>query len=525
MRDFQLPGRSPVLAEHGMCATSHPAAALTALDTLRRGGNAADAAIAAAVMLGVCEPHMCGLGGDAFALVSPAGGDEIRALNGSGRAPAGTDAAGLRARGLDAVPLDAPEAITTPGAVDAFCRLSDDMGRLGLADTLGPVIDAFEAGIPVAPRVAFDWAGLEGRLHGAARDVYLSDGRPYRTGDRFALPGQADVLRRVAAEGRAGFYEGPVADDLVTSARALGGTHDGGDLAATRADWSAPIAGPYGGVEIVEHPPNGQGATALLMAGILSRFDLAVLDPWGAPRAHLEAEAARLAYDARDRFLADPDHTARLGHLLAPETAERLAGLIDPRRATAPLVERAEAVHRDTVYVTVVDRDRMAVSLIYSLFHGFGSGHASERYGIAFHNRGAGFTLAEGHPNEIGPGKRPMHTIIPAMLREGGRVTMPFGVMGGPYQPAGHVRFVSNMIDHGLDPQQAIDGPRSFPQAGVLQVERGYPDAVRAALTEMGHDVAVPDGPIGGAQAIRIHSAGHLEGASDPRKDGCALGY
>ena len=525
MRDFHLPGRSPVLAENGMCATSHPAAALIALDTLRRGGNAADAAIAGAVALGVCEPHMCGIGGDAFALVKPAGTDDVVALNGSGTAPRGADADALRAEGRDAVPLDSVQAVTLPGAVDAFCALSEAHGALGLADILGPVIRLFEDGVRVAPRVASDWAGLADKLRGAARDVFLRDGRALRLGERFALPGQAEVLRRVAGEGRAGFYEGEVADDLIAALRAAGGSHDAEDLAATRADWGRPISGVYGGVELVEHPPNGQGATAILLAGILSHFDVSALDPWGAPRAHLEAEAARLAYDARDRFLADPDHVSRLDHMLDPRTAERLAALIDRRRATAPLTERAEAVHRDTVYVTVVDRDRMAVSLIYSLYHGFGSGMASDRFGIAFHNRGAGFTLAQGHPNELAGGKRPMHTIIPAMLREGGRVTMPFGVMGGAYQPMGHVHVLSNMVDHGMDVQGAVDGPRSFADGGSLSVERGYPEPVRAALAEMGHDVVVPDAPIGGAQAIRIDADGYLEGASDPRKDGCALGY
>jgi gamma-glutamyltranspeptidase/glutathione hydrolase len=468
---------------------------------------------------------MTGIGGDCFALVKPAGTERVEALNGSGRAPASASAARLRAAGHDAVPPGSADAVTVPGAVDGFCALLDRHGRLGLADVLGPVIPYFEAGVPVAPRVAFDWAAAVETLSPRARTHYLASGAAPAPGARFALPAQAEALRRIAAEGRAGFYEGPVMEDMLAALGAAGGGHAAEDFAATRATWGEPISGDYRGVDLLEHAPNGQGATAILMANILARFDLAAMAPWGAERAHLEAEAAKLAYDARDRILADPDHTARLAHMLSADTAERLAALIDPRRAMPQAAPVAEAIHRDTIYITVVDRDRMAVSLIYSIFHSFGSGLCSERFGILFQNRGAGFTLAEGHPNEMAPGKRPMHTIIPAMLAEGGRVTMPFGVMGGAYQPAGHVRMLTNLRDYGLDPQSAIDAPRSFPEGGVLKVERGYGDAVRAALAELGHAVEVPEVPLGGAQAVRIDPAGHLEGASDPRKDGCALGY
>jgi gamma-glutamyltranspeptidase/glutathione hydrolase len=215
----------------------------------------------------------------------------------------------------------------------------------------------------------------------------------------------------------------------------------------------------------------------------------------------------------------------RLDHLTSMETAKELAALIDPNRAMANPTALSEAVHKDTIYITVVDKDRMSVSLIYSIFHSFGSGIASEKFGILFQNRGAGFTLQEGHANELKGGKRPMHTIIPAMLRESGKVTLPFGVMGGQYQPNGHARVLTNMLDYGLDLQSALDAPRSFFEDGKLKVERGYSDAVRAQLADKGHDVVVPDAPIGGAQAIRIHDNGVLEGASDPRKDGCAIGY
>ncbi|ARC87587.1 gamma-glutamyltransferase family protein [Rhodovulum sp. MB263] len=526
MRDFQLPGRSAVFATNGMCATSHPLAAKVAVQMLEAGGNAVDAAIAGAVLLGICEPQMTGIGGDCFVLVKPADEDRIIALNGSGRAPAGLEAARLRDRGLGAMPTDSADAVTVPGAVDAFCRLSKDWGRIGLKASLAPAIHYAETGVPVAPRTAFDWARAADHLTGAARDFYLLGGQAPRPGQIFRAPKQAEVLRRIAMDGRKGFYEGEVAEDMVASLTALGGCHTLEDFAATACDYGSPVSGSYKGVELVEHPPNGQGATAILMANILANFDLPAMDPLGAERAHIEAEAAKLAYDARNRFVADAAHMSRLDHMLAPDTAAKLAALIDPDRAMASPAQLSESVHKETIYITVVDRDRMAVSLIYSIFHSFGSGLASTKFGINFQNRGAGFSLTEGHPNEAGGGKRPMHTIIPAMLKKDGKLIMPFGVMGGAYQPNGHARVLTNIVDYGMHPQQALDAPRSFADKGELLVERGYADAVRAALASRGHAVAMPPSAIGGAQAILIDDeTGVLQGASDPRKDGCALGY
>lgn len=525
MRDFQMPGRSAVYAANGMCATSHPLAAGVAIDILKAGGNAVDAAIAGAVVLGFCEPQMTGLGGDCFVLFKPAGTEDIHALNGSGRAPMGLDAAALRARGLSAMPLYAPEAVTIPGAVDAFCRLSADWGRMDMAQTLAPAIRYADEGVPVAPRVAKDWAEAEHLLQGRARETLLLNDKALTLGQRFRAPGQAEVLRRIAAQGRAGFYEGEVAQDMVSSLNALGGTHTLDDFAATNSDYVTPVSGPYQGVDLYEHPPNGQGATAILLLKILAHFDIKSMDPFGADRAHIEAEATKLAYDARNRFIADPDHTKRLDHMLSDGTAAKLAGLINPKRAMAAAAPLTESVHKDTIYITVVDKDRMAVSLIYSVYHSFGACLASDKFGLNFQNRGAGFTLQEGHPNEAAGGKRPMHTIIPGMIAENGRVTMPFGVMGGAYQPTGHARFVSNIQDFGMDPQSAMDAPRCFSGVDGMEVERGYSDTVRAELAERGHSVVIPQVPLGGSQAIKLHADGLLEGASDPRKDGCALGY
>lgn len=525
MRDFQVPGRSEVLCTNGMCATSHPLAAQTAVDILKRGGNAMDGAIAGAVLLGICEPQMTGIGGDCFVLYSPAGSDEVKALNGSGRAPAAADAARLRDVGLDAIRQTSPDAVTIPGAIDAFCHLSDTVGVLGLDAILEPSIRYAEEGVPVAARVAFDWAKDASVLNDRARVMYSVDGTVPRPGQVFRAPNQAEVLRRIAKDGRDAFYTGEIAEDMVNTLTGLGGVHSLDDFAATRCEVTTPIGGNYGGIELVEHPPNGQGATAILLLNILSHFEIADMEPFGALRAHIEAEAAKLAYDTRNRFIADAAHTERLDHMLAPETAARLAALIDPKQAMSAAASLTEAVHKDTIYITVVDKDRMAVSLIYSIFHGFGSGIASDKFGILLQNRGQGFTLEPGHPNELGGGKRPMHTIIPGMLRQNGRVLMPFGVMGGAYQPNGHARMVSNLCDFRMGLQEALDAPRCFSDAGDMKVERGYSDSVRQELADMGHTVSIPDTAIGGAQAIRITDDGVLEGASDPRKDGCALGY
>lgn len=525
MRDFHRPGRSEVLATNGVCATSHPLAAQAAVEILKQGGNAMDAAIAGAVLLGICEPQMTGIGGDCFVLYSDPKTGAVKALNGSGRSPAAASAEALRAAGETVVPIHSAHAVTVPGAIDAFCYLSDTVGKLGLDALLAPAIRYAEEGVPVAPRVAFDWATSAETLQGAARDTYLIGGRVPKVGEVFRAPGQAEVLRRIARDGRDAFYTGEVAEDICAALNARGGVHTPEDFAATRCVETEPVGGNYKGADLLEHPPNGQGATAILMLNILSHFDIAGMDPLGARRAHLEAEAAKLAYDARNRFIADPDHTTRLDHMLAPETAAKLAALIDMDRAMADPAPLSEAVHKDTIYITVVDRDRMAVSLIYSIFHGFGSGIASEKFGILLQNRGAGFSLQQGHPNELAGNKRPMHTIIPAMLRDGDGALMPFGVMGGAYQPNGHARFVSNLRDFGMGLQAAVDAPRAFSDAGTMKLERGYSDAVRRQLADLGHKVAIPDTPLGGAQAIRIRPDGVLEGASDPRKDGCALGY
>ncbi len=523
MRDFQLPGRSAVFAQNGICAASHPLAAKTAVDVMQAGGNAVDAATAAAILLGFCEPQMTGIGGDMFALVKPAGSEKIVGLNASGRGPAGLNAEAIRAAGHETMPLYNALSVTVPGAIDGFLTLNKDYGSKPMAELLAPAIHYAENGVPVGPRSAFDWGVAYENLSGKALELLSFDGKPPSPGQVWKAPGQAKVLRKIAQEGRAGFYEGDVAEDMVASLNALGGSHTMADFAATKSTYCEPISGNYKGYDLVELPPNGQGATAILMANILAQFDLAAMEPFGAKRAHIEAEAAKLAYDARNRFIAED--SPRIEHMLSMETAKSLAALIDPSKAMGDPHAISESVHKETIYITVVDKDRMAVSLIYSVYHAFGSCLASDKYGIIFQNRGAGFTLEAGHPNEAGGGKRPMHTIIPAMLCKDGKLVMPFGVMGGAYQPNGHARVLTNIVDFGMHPQAALDAPRSFFDAGVMQVERGYDASVRDELSAMGHKVEVPETAIGGAQAIWMGEGDVLEGASDPRKDGCALGY
>ena len=528
MRDFHLPGRSPVYASNGMVATSHPLAAAEALAVLKDGGNAIDAAIAGAVLLGVCEPPMTGIGGDCFALVKPAGENRVVALNGSGRAPKRSDAQALRDEGLTRIEPGHPASVTIPGAVDGLCRLSERFGRLGLDRSFAPAIRYFDEGVPISPRSAYDVAPVFEVLTEDARRHFTRDNRPYRVGETFAMPGQAEVLRRILRDGSKAFYEGEVAEDILTALKAAGGVHEPEDFTSTEATWGEPVSAIYKRFEIFEHRPNGQGATALLLLNILGHFDLASMDPNGAERIHIEAEAQKLAYDARNRFIADPDHANRLDHMLALETASALAAMIDPNVAMAAAAPLTEAFHQDTILITAADRDGMAVSLIYSLFAAFGSGIASPKFGIMLQNRGSGFNLIPGHPNEVGPGKRPMHTIIPAMRGRDGVIDMTFGVMGGHYQPAGHARVQTGLIDLGLDPQAALDAPRflSDPISGDLQIENGVDAKVAVQLADLGHKVAAAPKPLGGGQIIMLdEDQGVLIGASDPRKDGIAIGY
>jgi gamma-glutamyltranspeptidase / glutathione hydrolase len=527
MRDFQMPGRSAAYAENGMAATSHPTATLAALDILRSGGNALDAAIAAVAVQGVTEPKMTGIGGDCFALIGYPDGRVI-AFNGSGRAPAAATLERLAALGVHDLSGSA-HAITVPGAVDAWAQLVETHGTRGLDELLQPAIRHAEDGFLITPRVGFDWArnGEVLRRSEAGRTSYLPGGRPPLPGERLRLPLLARTLRRIARDGRGAFYEGELAEQMVGFLKEQGGLHELEDFASTRGAFVEPIRTSYRGLEICECPPNGQGVIALLLFNILEGFDLARLDPEGPERQHLEVEATRLAYRHRDACLADPEQVeVPLRRLLDKTYAARLAALIDPERALPPLPPPLLPEHRDTVYLTVVDRDGMVVSFINSLFELFGSGLVCPKTGVLFHNRGKGFSLDPAHPNAIAPRKRPMHTIIPALAVKEGRPAIGFGVMGGHYQPTGQAHVLTNLLDFEMDPQLAIDAPRTFGYGDQLQIERGIPQATAAALAARGHRVVPADGPLGGGQMIVLdHERGVLIGGSDPRKDGLALGY
>jgi gamma-glutamyltranspeptidase/glutathione hydrolase len=527
-RNFEAPGRSVALGIHGMAATSHPAATLAAVEILKAGGNAMDAAISACAVQCVAEPAMTGIGGDCFVLYAPRGAATIHAFNGAGRTPAGTDAAALRAQGLTSIPGSSPFAVTIPGAVDAWCRLAADHGSLPLARLLEPAIALATEGFAVTPRVAFDWAMCRDLLaqRPAATAAYLPGGAAPQAGDVLRLPALARTLKAIGERGRSAFYEGPVAAEMVATLRAEGGAHTLEDFATAAGSYVPPIHTRFRDYAVHECPPPGQGIIALLIMNILAHFP-GRGDPLAPERLHIEIEAARLAYAVRNAVLAEGS-PATPDRLLSPAFAAELAARIDPGRAATELPSFAGPEHRDTVYLTVVDRDRNVVSLINSVFQSFGSGIVAPESGVLLHNRGMSFTLDPGHPNTLAPRRQPMHTIIPGMMTEGDRVAMAFGVMGGHFQAMGQAHLVTKVVDFGMDLQSAMELPRLFPVPGTpfVETEATLPAASRAGLEALGHRFTPAEDPIGGAQAIWIDwGRGVLMGASEPRKDGFALGY
>ncbi len=512
-----------------MAATSQPLATLAAVDMLQRGGNAVDAAIAASALLCVVEPQSTGIGGDCFALLVPGGSGRIVALNGSGRAPAAAESGWFAERGITEIDRFSAHAVTVPGAVDAWARLLKDHGTRDFDEVLAPAIRYAEEGYVVAPRVARDWAIEAGNLAADenARRIFLPGGKAPGVGAVHRQPELASTLRLIAKEGRAGFYEGGVAEELVSYLRAKGGLHTLDDFADNEPEYVTPIHTSYGGVEVHQIPPNGQGIATLVMLNILSGFDLPALDPLGAQRLHLEAESKRLAFHVRDTMIGDPSQVAvPVDEILSAPYADRLRRSVSEDFTMGLNALNQVPTHPDTVYLTVVDRDRNTVSLINSVFDGFGSGLVTPSTGILLQSRGTGFVLEEGHPNCIGPRKRPLHTIIPGLVTKNGRAVMPYGVMGAHYQPTGHVRLLTNIFDYGMDLQEALDCPRGFHDGEVLGIENGISDETARDLRARGHEVVRVAEPLGGGQAIWIDwEKGTLTGASEPRKDGCALGY
>ncbi len=531
MRDFHFPGRSAVFATSGMAATSMPIATLTALDVLRAGGNAVDAAIAACAVLGVVEPASTGIGGDCFCLYVPAGSGEVFAVNGSGRAPAAATIDFFEDAGISALDNTSPHTVTVPGAISAWQLLLDRFGTKGFDELLEPAARYAAEGFPVHQRVAHDWTFEVEKLERAGNKRFLPGGAAPAQGTLFVQQELAATLRAIGRSGAAAFYEGPVAADMVATLREKGGLHTEEDFSRgkTVAEFVTPITRAWNGYDVWQCPPNGSGMVVLEILGLLERLGKAPDGPMGPVRLHRHVEAARLAYRDRDAFLADPSQVeVPVEKLIGDAYLADLARLIDDDRMLEPLPAAGEAflpAHTDTVYLCVVDRDGNACSFINSLFQPFGSGILAEGSGVLLQNRGFGFRLERGHPNCIAPNKRPMHTIIPGMVTLGGRAVMPYGVMGGHFQPMGQTLFLSNFFEHGLDVQQALDAPRLFLQNGAVETERGIPQATRQGLLARGHRLADIVKPHGGGQAIFIDPRGFLVGGSDPRKDGIALGY
>lgn len=533
MRNFELPGRSTVMAEKGAVATSHPLATSAALETLRQGGNAVDAALTAVLVLCVVEPQSVGLGGDMFALYAKGGSLPVYGLNGSGRAPAAAtlDRVAAAFPGQAKVRRNHPHAVTLPGAVDGYLTLLERFGTWGIDRIVEPARRYAEGGFPLHERVRSDWR-MELDLIRQDPDsaaVLLQDGGLPALGSRQVFPALARTLAALGQHGRAGFYDGWVMADMLAKLKAGGGLHEASDFAAVEATWVEPISTDYRGYRLWEIPPNGQGLVALEMLQILDRLGTAS-HALSVDRYHQQIEAAHLAYADREAFFADLEHMpTTVEAVLDPGRMDRQAARIHADRSLSPVPVPDYPGQSDTVYLTVVDGDRNALSLISSVFDSFGSTLMAPESGVVFQNRGCSFRIDEpDHPNAYGAGKRPMHTIIPAMLTRGNDVQMSFGVMGADYQPQGQAHVLTSMLDFGLDIQAALDLPRvhASPKTGGVQIEAGVPADIRRALQDRGHRLEVPDKAIGGGQGIWLHQdTGFISAGSDPRKDGQAAGY
>lgn len=528
MRNFQLPGRSPVLATNGMASTSHPLATTTALNVLRDGGNAIDAAIAASAVLCVVEPAMTGIGGDCFAIVCEPDGT-IHGLNGSGRSASGAHLDWYLERGITDLNSHPAHSVTVPGALKAWDALLTRFGTKELPELFAPAIAFGRNGFPVASRVARDWAWLGDKIHkhSGAKTHISNNGRAPAFGEIFKFQALAQTLETVARDGVDAFYSGDIAAEIAATVQADGGFLSEEDIAGITADWVTPISTKYGGIDVHEIPPNGQGITALILLNLLDRLGARELDANSIERAHLEMEAGRIAYSVLDAYVGDPaDMSVRVEQLLSNEYSDELAKLFNPL-ARNDDITLPKLPSSDTTYLTIVDRDLRAVSFINSLYNGFGSGIVTPNSGIALQNRGACFSLEAGHDNAIGPSKRPLHTIIPGMATKDGKLAWSFGVMGGSYQPMGHSHVLTNMIDYGMDPQEALDHGRIFwGDDGILNIEDGVLPEISNGLEALGHRVRPAAMPLGGGQIIGVdHKNGVMIAGSESRKDGMAAGY
>jgi gamma-glutamyltranspeptidase/glutathione hydrolase len=528
--------RSVVRANHGMVATSQPLASQVGLDVLKRGGNAVDASIAMAAVLNVTEPNMAGVGGDAFMMVYSATTKRLEGLNASGRAPRALTLDYFASRAIRQMPTTGMEPVTVPGAFDGWVTLLEKHGTMKLADLLAPAIEYAEHGFPVMEKTAADWEPEIPRLKltAAAASTYVVNGGAPKPGALFAQKNLARTFRTLARGGRDAFYRGDIARAIVDYCRKNGGFLSMEDFASQKSEWVEPISTTYRGHTLYELPPNGQGLTALLLVNILEGIDLVAMRTQPGRYYHTLIEATKIAFADRNRYIADPAFAkVPVNELLSKDYAVSRRALIDPQKAIDPPTYGDTRIGSDTTYFTVVDKDRNAVSFINSIFSAFGSAIVAGDTGIVLQNRGAGFSLEPNHPNRIEPGKRPFHTLIPAMVFKDNRLLMSYGVMGGDVQAQGHVQVLVNLIDRGLNLQQAIDAPRvRYISGRGVMMEEELTAPVIGDLVQRGHQRVMPDPGLthralmGGGQAIMIDPAtGTLLGASDSRKDGLALGY
>jgi gamma-glutamyltranspeptidase/glutathione hydrolase len=520
--------RSAVLATQGMVATSQPLAAQAGLQVLQQGGNAIDAAVATAAVLNVVEPMSTGIGGDMFAIVYMAKTRELAGLNGSGRSGYAASIEFFTKQGMNAIPTTGVHSISVPGAVDGWETLLHKYGTMSLAQVLKPAIEHAAKGFPVSEIIAADWEHSLAKLkaHPDTARTYLKDGRAPKMGEIFIQPNLAITLQKIAIGGSDAFYRGDLAREIVSSLQKLGGQLTLKDFADHHSTWVKPVSTTYRGVELFELPPNGQGIAALEMLNILEGFDLKSLGHNSAEYLHLLVEAKKLAFADRDAYYADPDKVAvPVDKLTSKEYGELQRKRIDQKRA-ARSFEQGLTGQGDTIYLTVVDKERNCVSFINSLFHSFGSGIVAGDTGICLQNRGCLFSLDPKHPNRLEPHKRPFHTIIPALAFKKSKPWLVFGVMGGDMQPQGHVQVLLNMVDFGMNVQLAGEASRFRHSYEGLALETEIGAEARRSLIEKGHHIVQAVGEFGGYQAIMIDpETGVLMGGSDPRKDGCVVGW
>ncbi len=535
--------RSVVVAKNGIVATSHPLAAQAGLDVLKGGGNALDAAIATNAMLGVVEPASCGIGGDLFAIYWDSKTQKLYGLNASGRSPYALNREIFKQQRLDQIPLYGPLSWSVPGCVSGWDALSKRFGTKPWSELLAAAIAAAEDGFPVTEVIAGEWSGATQRLRewpDSAQTFLIHGTRSPRFGELFRNPRLAASYRRLADQGAAAFYQGDIARTIVAYSEAHGGYFSLRDFAEHTADWIEPVSTNYRGYDVWELPPNGQGIAVLQMLNVLEQSDVRALGPGSAEYLHLLVEAKKLAYADRARFYADIALAdVPVAGLISKEYGRRQAARINRNQAATDVPPGdPKFAHGDTIYLTVVDKDRNCCSLIQSNFHGFGSQVVPGDVGFALQNRGQLFALDDQHPNRLEPHKRPFHTIIPAMATKDGRPWFCFGVMGGDMQPQGHVQVLVNLIDFEMNVQAAGDAarvqhngsatPTGLPAqgSGTLTVESGISDQAVMALRAKGHNVVRSKGGYGGYQGILIDwEHGVLHGGTEARKDGAAVGY